>query len=208
MSDPAADDKSKSLLPDNLFWPEARAPSGPVSPPATELRPAPPAAEPPVLAANDDTIFHVVFDVVPDTIAVVPKGLAATPIETADGKVVLHLSGAIVGQADSSGRTNGFSIRVPDSFEAAASGKRVRVTARVRATQDADAAEFSLAYSTSEVGNSGWRKFTVGREFEPKGFEWDVPPMKKGNGDYVGILPAEASGVDVETLTVEAIPRG
>ena len=69
-------------------------------------------------------------------------------------------------------------------------------------------AELSLAYSTNEVGNTGWRKFSVGQQYEAKSFEWDVPTMKKGLGDYVGILPAPDLGVEISMLTVEAIPRG
>lgn len=202
MSEPSSSDKSKSLLPDNLFWPEARRQSDPVSPAP------PPAAEPPAPVVNDETVFRLAFDVIQAKITVVPKGLTAEPVKTEDGTTVVYLSGVRAKEKpESGGRTDGFSIRVPDSFEAAASGNRVRVTVIARAPRGAEAAEFSLAYSTSEVGNSGWRKFTAGSDFEPKGFEWDVPTMKNGNGDYVGILPADASGLEIELLTVEAIPR-
>jgi hypothetical protein len=131
--------------------------------------------------------------------------MPAEPVSTSDGKTVLHLSGGDTA-APSGGRTGGFSIRVPDSLEAAASGKRIRVTVSARAAEG-EQAEFSLAYSTNEVGNSGWRKFKASSQFETKSFEYDVPTMKKGYGDYVGILPVPGPGVELETLKVEAIPR-
>jgi hypothetical protein len=156
---------------------------------------------------NDAAVFEIVLDGSPREEAVVPQGTLAEPAKTADGKTVLRLSGG--DRADpptAAGRTGGYSIRVPDNVEAAASGKRVRVTVNARAAHGTETAEFSLAYSTNEVGNSNWRKFTVGHQFEFKSFEFDVPPMTNGNGDYVGILPA-GSGVEVTMLKVEVIPR-
>ena len=91
-------------------------------------------------------------------------------------------------------------------MEAAASGKRVRVSVNARAAR-ANTADFSVAYSTNEVGNSGWRKFTAGNQFEIKSFEFDVPPMREGKGDFVGVLPAPGSGVEIESLKVEVIPH-
>jgi hypothetical protein len=133
--------------------------------------------------------------------------MLAEPARMADGKMVLCLSGGNP-VAGSGGRTGGLSIRVPDGIEAAASGKRVRVTVNACAAGRLETTEFSLAYSTNEVGNSGWHQFKVGKQFEPKSFEWDVPTMKNGLGDYVGILPAPGCGVAIAMLKVEAIPRG
>src|SRR5262245_41224780 len=128
--------------------------------------------------------------------------MVAKPSRTADGKTVLCLFGGDPG-AESQGRTGGFSISLPDRIEVAASGKRVRVSARAAG---ASTAEFSVAYSTNEVGNSGWHEFTAGNRFEIKSFEFDVPPMREGRGDFVGILPVPGPAVEVETLKVEVIP--
>jgi hypothetical protein len=95
-------------------------------------------------------------------------------------------------EAPSAGRTGGYSVRVPDDFERAASGKRVRVGVVVE-SPDGRPVRFRLAYSTNEVGNSGWKDFTVsqsgaGSTFQ---FDYDVPPMKDGLGDFIGILPID-----------------
>lgn len=125
------------------------------------------------------------------------------------GKKVLKLSG---GNPDAlaAGRTGGYSVPVPRATEVAASGARVRVSVLARAAKGQAEAEFLLAYSTNEVGNSGWRKFAVGPDFDRRGFEWDVPVMIKGFGDYVGILPAEPGGAGVEfcEVKVEVVGRG
>lgn len=91
-------------------------------------------------------------------------------------------------KALSSGPTNGYSIRLPDSVETAASGHHVTVHVIARAS-GSDRSHFAVAYSTNEVGNSGWRKFTAGPEWSIHTMEYDVPVMKEGRGDFVGILP-------------------
>ena len=159
-----------------------------------------------VLKSHVGAVFQIALDGSPREQVIVPQGMLAEPAKTADGTTVLHLSGGDC-TAASAGRTGGFSIRVPDSIEAAASGERVRVTVNARSARGAGLVEFSLAYSTNEVGNSGWRKFMVGQQFQPMSFEFDVPTMRSGNGDYVGILPAPGPGVEIEKLKVEAIPR-
>ncbi|AKH37028.1 MULTISPECIES: hypothetical protein [Nitrosomonas] len=91
-------------------------------------------------------------------------------------------------KANSGGPTGGYSVRLPDHVEAAASGHHVTVHVIARAS-GSDRSHFAVAYSTNEVGNSGWRKFTAGPEWSIHTMEYDVPVMKDGRGDFVGILP-------------------
>lgn len=86
-----------------------------------------------------------------------------------------------------SGSTGGFSIRLPDVIEAAASGHHIVVSIIARAAGN-NQSRFALAYSTNEVGNSGWRWFNAGKEWSIHTMEFDVPVMKNGNSDFVGIL--------------------
>jgi hypothetical protein len=166
----------------------------------------------PALAApqiNQDlgSVFQIDLDGSPRSNVVVPPGMLAESTKAIDDKMVLSLSGGNPATAQPGGITGGYSVRVPDSIEAAASGNRVRVSVRARAANGIGTAEFSLAYSTCEVGNSGWRKFTAGDQFAAVEFKWDVPTMIRGNGDYVGILPALDQGIEIEMLVVEAMPR-
>ncbi len=108
--------------------------------------------------------------------------------------------------AASRGTTDGYSIRLPDAIEAAASGHHVSVNVVARAAGGARS-RFALAYSTNDVGNSGWRWQEAGPEWSIFSMEYDVPVMKKGNGDFVGILPdAEGrSGTEFCYLSVKIL---
>ena len=90
--------------------------------------------------------------------------------------------------AASLGPTEGYSIRLPDTIEAAASDRLVSVNVVARAVGGAQS-RFALAYSTNDVGNSGWHWQYAGPEWSVFTMEYDVPVLKNGNGDFVGILP-------------------
>lgn len=92
-------------------------------------------------------------------------------------------------EAVSTGTTGGYSIRLPDQIEAAASSHHIAVSIIARAS-GSDRSRFAIAYSTNEVGNSGWRWFDADAEWSIHTMEYDVPVMKEGRGDFVGILPA------------------
>jgi len=87
--------------------------------------------------------------------------------------------------AGSSGRP-GIHLKLPDALEQAVSGKTVVVELLVRL--DAPG-EIDIAYSSNDVGNSGWQRFELGTAYDRIEFRYDVPEMHKGNGDYLGILP-------------------
>jgi hypothetical protein len=124
-----------------------------------------------------------------------------------DGVEYLALADGAL-NAQSGGTTGGYSLRVPDEVESAASGNRITVRAIARANGGGES-RVALAYSTNEVGNSGWRWFTVGAEWSAIAFEYDVPPMIKGNGDFLGVLaePSGKPGVDVCCVSVGVAPK-
>lgn len=91
-------------------------------------------------------------------------------------------------KALSSGSTDGYSICLPEHIEATASGHHITVRVIARAS-GSDQSCFAVAYSTNDVGNSGWHWFTTSTEWSIYTMEFNVPVMKDGNGDFVGILP-------------------
>ena len=47
----------------------------------------------------------------------------------------------------------------------------------------------AAAYSTNDLGNSGWRLFELTPEPKTHAFDYTLPPLVNGNGDYIGIDP-------------------
>ena len=95
-------------------------------------------------------------------------------------------AGAAVTSASSAGRTGGIVFEIPSTFETLASGNSIRIEIEARAT---NAGEIAVAYSTNEVGNSGWQVMPVTTDFSTSYFEFNVPAAREGRGDFLGILP-------------------
>lgn len=133
-----------------------------------------------------------------------PEGarIAVLP-NPAGGLPTLRLSG--LQSNASSGGMPGIYLRLPAAFERAASGRQVRVTVVARRAAEAPSRSFAVAYSTNDVGNSGWRRFAATPEPGSYAFVFDVPPMVKGSGDFIGIQPdADGSGGGVQISAIRA----
>jgi hypothetical protein len=136
-----------------------------------------------------------------------PEGLAVS--QSASG--ALMTGGPDAASATQTGRTGGASVRLPAALERNASGGRVRVTISARAAASAGSQEFAANYATREVGSSGWTRFALSDRFQAFVFEYDVPPMVAGRGDYVGILPDTSGGgqaVEIAFVAVEVLRPG
>lgn len=97
-----------------------------------------------------------------------------------------------------SGSAGPIHFRIDSEFERSASGNRIVVTVLARSST---ARKISVAYSTSDVGNSGWQTFDLAPEWRAYVFEYDVPSMRAGNGDYVGFKVDKE--VDIRAATVD-----
>jgi hypothetical protein len=155
--------------------------------------------------AADEEYRLVLGDPLPAAVTV-PPGFETAPDTSSGGAVVFRGS---VEKTNSGGRTNGISVELPEAIEAQASGRAVQVT--VVAKQAGDTRQrFAVAYSTNGVGNSGWRKFRASKQFQEYSFVYDVPPQKRGNGDFLGILPdysRRGSGLVVHAISVRPVDR-
>jgi hypothetical protein len=119
--------------------------------------------------------------------AIAPAGMISSSHASTDGNPgYIRLANGNP-DAVSGGHTDGYSIRLPGEIEAAASDHHIVVNIIAR-TAGNDQSRFAVAYSTNEVGNSGWRWFNAGAEWSVHTMEYDVPVMKNGNDDFVGIL--------------------
>jgi hypothetical protein len=163
-----------------------------------------PALQPPVLVAGPPEIqppaqadFVIVFGVGAE--GEVSRG-AALSVVACDSFVTLGDGLATAGSGGTISES--YTAILPAAFEAKASGKTIRMSVLARAT--AMPLSFHLAYSTNEVGNSGWEKFEAGPDFSEHSFEWAVPPMKEGRGDFAGVQPplAGEGTIDVAWLAL------
>ncbi len=103
------------------------------------------------------------------------------------------------------GRTGGYCLRLPDEFEKAASGAIVRVSVEARASSGVRRAGLAVAYSTNDVGNSGWRNFRLRQDFSTFEFTWAVPTMIAGNGDYIGLHAILGLPIEIRRVTAEVV---
>ena len=133
----------------------------------------------------------------------VPAGMASSFHFDARAHVFfLRLSGGSH-EAASMGLTGGYCIRLPDEIERQASGRRISVKVSARAS-NGNTARFAIAYSTNEVGNSGWHWFDAGVDWADYSFIYSVNEMKAGNGDFVGLLAGtnEQPGTEFSCLSI------
>jgi len=101
------------------------------------------------------------------------------------------------------GQTGGLAFALSAEHEARLAEQRVRVRAIVEGTADAEA---RIAYSTADRGHSGWQTFTLTGGQDELVFEYDVPAMDRGRGDFVGLMPPTGDELIVHGITVEILP--
>jgi len=101
-------------------------------------------------------------------------------------------------------------FRLAPDIEVQFSGRRIRVTVRVRPTDDQGAMEAEANYSAGRAGESGWRKFGLQPGFADFTFEYDVPVAAGEQGvDYFAIrpvVPEKRRGILVERVVLERLP--
>jgi hypothetical protein len=190
---------------------DGMAPPGSVTPPAPEV-PAPVPADPlgeliAAATADADYVFAITAEAVANP-ANTPLLAEYAVSTTAEGHPVMRLAGGDPA-AVSTGRTTGYSIQVSDALELRASGNPIRVRIVARAADAAPHSTFAIAYSTNEVGNTGWRRHSALPEWKIFELNYDVPPMKAGRGDFIGLLPDRegAPGIEVAALCVHVMAR-
>ena len=95
------------------------------------------------------------------------------------------------------GRTKGAVYRISSKQESDVSGKTVEVQVEARG------GPLAMAYSTAEVGNSGWNAAPGSTDWAVHTFRYDVPVLKQGKGDYIGVIPTDAaSEIQVKSVKV------
>lgn len=87
------------------------------------------------------------------------------------------------------GRTGVAHVAITGSAERSFSGNKVLVEVSGNTSRRT---ELRLQYSTNEVGNSGWHLYDIEPGDFVVNFEYRVPEIRNGRGDYLGIDPVDA----------------
>lgn len=119
-------------------------------------------------------------------------------VDVADkGVRVIGRVGAVSGY-----KTDGTALELGDKYEREFHGKEITVAIIARAIGE-EPASLSVAYSTNDQGNSGWKKFDLSPDYQVYSFNYNVPKRAAGLKDYLGFGAASSSSVaEVEILAV------
>ncbi|WP_417486196.1 hypothetical protein [Maricaulis sp.] len=99
------------------------------------------------------------------------------------------------------GRTQGISLRLPEQIEQSVSGHPIEVTVIARSA--APGTIYRVAYSTNDVGNSGWRELSAGADWSAETFRFNVRPIEAGGDDFIGVLPPASGAVEIAAITIK-----
>lgn len=105
------------------------------------------------------------------------------------------------------GATQGTYTQVPQDVESKVSGKKIKISV-VAKKGSTSSSSFAVAYSTAQVGNSGWHKFFPSSEYDVYSFEYTVPKMKTPNFDYIAIwgdTTGKGNGVSIKEVAIEIV---
>lgn len=141
-------------------------------------------------------------DVVAEDINV-PAGVVFNPVEI-DGARVMEISGVPAG-AVTTQKTGGVSVRMSADFENRVSGNQLLIT--VRAYSEQSGARLGVAYSTNDVGNSGWREVPLTTTPTDYYVLYNVPTKQAGAGDFLGFRSYENQTVRIVGFQTLVIPR-
>ncbi len=132
----------------------------------------------------------------------VPRGVSYQATNVG-GAIVADIS-HVPDVATTSGKTGGVSVRMSSELETQASGGLIRVVVRAYTLQPGSS--FGVAYSTNEVGNSGWLQFPLTATPSDYVFSYFVPTMQRGNGDFLGFRSYGSGTVRIVGFKVEVTP--
>lgn len=111
-----------------------------------------------------------------------PEGFSVNQLQNAG---TVEIAGSGDEELPSYGRP-GVWLQLPAEFEQAASGKTIKVTIVASLSSPG---EVAFAYSTNDVGNSGWRRLELDETAKEVSFTYDVPALNNGGGDFLGVWP-------------------
>ncbi|MDT8895632.1 hypothetical protein RSO41_13320 [Halomonas sp. I1] len=112
------------------------------------------------------------------------------------------------GGSTSSGGRPGTGKKIPERTALQFGGRRIRVTLDAKRPGNNSTSEFAVSYSTADVGNSGWHRFSPTRSWRQYSFLYDVPDPSSGNHDWIGVwadTSGNGRGVLIDNMRIEVL---
>ena len=108
--------------------------------------------------------------------------------------------------SSAAGTTGAVYFAIPEEIALSFGGRKILITCYAKAATSSGASSFQIAYSTNEVGNSGFSSFTPTTSWQVFAFTYDVPDPVNGGTDFIGIQGDGSSGVlYVDNVAVMAL---
>ena len=128
----------------------------------------------------------------------VPAGASATITE--QGSMLLVTP--VIAEPVSGGRPSGINIGISPELEQQFSNSRLTIKILARSGNESTV-PMRVAYSTNEVGNSGWHDFDVGPNYSVYSYEYRVAPLSLGRGDFIGLL-TEGMPIEIASIGIDS----
>ena len=104
----------------------------------------------------------------------------------------------------------GTHYRLAADIETQFAGHVIRVTITARQPRQQGAQSFEVNYSAGKAGQSGWRRFDLGQDWQDFSFETRVPRAFGHGVDYLGIRPMSSEGrtsMEVRKIVLDRIRK-
>lgn len=136
------------------------------------------------------------------------QGTAAFNTDSYSGSTAVLLRNAVA-SPNSAGYGNTHYLTIPEPLALMFAGQRVSVSVIAKQADTDPSSEFAVAYSTNDVGNSGFQTFTPTADYKKFTFEYDVPLPNAGGTDYLIInADTSASGKGIVVDDIQIVIKG
>lgn len=109
------------------------------------------------------------------------------------------------------GGSAGVFAPLSSDYERVFGGKTLRMTIIARQNKDNPLSEFDMGYFTASVGDSGWQRRILSKDWQAYSFTFAPnPPKGDPDIDYFGIWPGEAGSgqmMDVAKMQIDILPE-
>ena len=99
-------------------------------------------------------------------------------------------------------KTSGAHIELDTDIETQLQNKNVTFTIVARTVEGKPTKDFSVSFSTNANGNSGWKTFRALSAPSAFSFDYNVPELVNGGGDYIGLGPFVSNDSGFEVLAI------